>query len=147
METEAFEAVVAPRIILSDRVIRETARAKLSLIGCFDAFISQDFPFQSVPFFATVAITNITAFPKQLNIVLRVETPAGHVVASSQAQVTKKPDAPHIPRHGLIEVVFPFATVRFDSPGVFDLVCLVSNEVLAKRQFEVRSVTIAPQQS
>jgi len=147
METDTFEAVVAPRIILSDRVIREDGTGKLSLIGCFDAFISQDFPFQSVPFFASVAITNITGFPKQLNIVLRIETPEGHVVASSQVQLTKKPDAPQIPRHGVIDVIFPFATVRFDSPGVFDLICLVSNEVIAKRQFEVKPLTSSPQQT
>jgi hypothetical protein len=145
METEAFEAVVAPRITLSDRVIREEGTGKLSLIGCFDAFIGQSFPFQSVPFFVTVTITNIRSFPKQLDIVVRIETSAGHVMASSQAQVTKKPDAPPIPRHGTIDVVFPFPPVRFDSPGVFNLVCLVNNEPLATRQFDVRSTTVAQQ--
>jgi hypothetical protein len=144
---ETFEAVVAPRIILSDRVIREEGTGKVSLIGCFDAFISQAFPFQSVPFFATVAVTNIIGFPNQLDVVLRIETPAGHVVASSQAQLTKRPDASALPRHAIIEIVFPFGTVRFDNPGVFDLVCLVSNEVLARRQFEVKPVTVNPQQA
>ena len=90
METEAFEAVVAPRIILSDRVIREEGTGKLSLIGCFDGFVGQSFPFQSIPFFVTVTLTNIRSFPKQLDIVVRIETPAGHVMASSQAQVTKR---------------------------------------------------------
>jgi hypothetical protein len=145
METEAFEAVVAPRIILSDRVIREEGTGKLSLIGCFDAFIGQSFPFQSVPFFVTVTITNIRSFPKQLDIVVRIETSAGHVMASSQAQVTKKPDAPQIPRHGAIDVIFPFSPVRFDGSGVFNLVCLLSNEPLATRQFEVKSTTVAQQ--
>src|SRR4026209_956277 len=107
METEAFEAVVSPRIILSDRVIREEGTGKISLIGCFDAFISQGFPYQSPPFFVSVALTNIRKFPKQLDIVVRIETPAGHVMASSQAQATKKPDAPEIPRHGVVDVVFP----------------------------------------
>jgi hypothetical protein len=147
METEAFEAVVAPRIILSDRVIREEGTGKLSLIGCFDGFLGQTFPFQSVPFFVTVTITNIRSFPKQLDIVVRIETTAGHVMASSQAQVTKKPDAPPIPRHGIIDVVFPFPPVRFDSPGVFNLVCLVSNEPLATRQFDVKSITTTAQQT
>jgi hypothetical protein len=147
METEAFEAVVAPRIILSDHVIREEGTGKLSLIGCFDALIGQTFPFQSAPFFVTVTITNITSFPKQLNIVVRIETSAGHVMASSQAQLTKKPDAPQIPRHGTIDVVFPFPPVRFDSPGVFNLVCLVSNEPLATRQFDVKPMTTTAQQT
>jgi len=147
METEAFEAVVAPRMILSDRVIREEGTGKLSLIGCFDTFIGQSFPFQSVSFFVTVTITNVRSFPKELNIVVRIETSAGHVMASSQAQVTKKPDAPQIPRHGAIDVVFPFPPVRFDSAGVFNLVCLVSNEPLATRQFEVKSITTTAQQS
>src|SRR5215211_1879654 len=117
METEAFEAVVAPRIILSDRVIREEGTGKLSLIGCFDGFVGQSFPFQSIPFFVTVTLTNIRSFPKQLDIVVRIETSAGHVMASSQAQVRKKPDVPQIPRHGTIDVIFPFPPVRFDSPG------------------------------
>lgn len=142
---ETFEAVVAPRIILSDRVIREEGTRKVSLIGCFDAFISHIFPFQSVPFFATVAITNIIRFPEQMDVVLRMESSAGHVFASSQAQLSKKPEAPQIPRSAVIEIVFPFATVRFENPGVFDLVCLVSNEVLARRQFEVRSITAVEQ--
>ena len=144
---EAFEAVVAPRIILSDRVIREEGTGKLSLIGCFDGFLGQTFPFQSVPFFVTVSITNITRFPDQLDVVVRIENPAGHVIASSQAQVTKKPDAPPIPRQAIIDIVFPFNPVRFDNSGVFDLVCLVSNEVLAKRQFDVKPITITPQQT
>jgi hypothetical protein len=147
METEAFEAVVAPRIILSDRVIREAGTGKLSLIGCFDGFVSQSFPFQSTAFFVTVSLTNIRSFPKQLDIVVRIETSAGHVMASSQAQVTKKPDAPQLPRHANIEVVFPFPPVRFDSPGVFNLVCLVSNEPLATRQFDVKSMTTTAQES
>lgn len=145
---ETFEAVVAPRIILSDRVIREEGTGKVSLIGCFDSFISQTFPFQSVPFFVTVGVTNIIGFPAQLNVVLRIESPgSGHVVASSQVDLTKKPDAPSMPRHAVVEIVFPFPTVRFDAPGVFDLVCLVSNEVLARRQFEVKPLTVSPHQA
>ncbi len=144
---ETFEAAVAPRIILSDRVIREEGTGKISLIGCFEAFLAPGFPFGSVPFFVTVGVTNIGGFSSQIDIVLRVETLAGHVIASSQAQLTKKPDTPPIPRHAVIEIVFPFPPVRFDNPGVFNLVCLVSNEILSSRQFEVRSVTASPQQA
>jgi hypothetical protein len=142
---ETFEAVIAPRIILSDRVIREEGTRKVSLIGCFEAFISQTFPFQSVPFFVTVGLTNITGFPNQVDVVLRMESAAGHVFASSQAQLSKRPDAPAIPRNAIIEIVFPFPTVRFDAPGWFEVVCLVSNEVLARRQFEVRPLTAVEQ--
>src|SRR5438067_879822 len=139
---EAFEAVLAPRIILSDRVIREEGTGKLSLIGCFDAFLGQSFPFQSVPFFVTVAVTNIANFPDQLNVVLRIETPgSGHVIASSNANLRRNPESPPIPRTGVIEITFPFASVRFDSPGTFDVVCLVSNEPIGKRQVEVKPVT------
>jgi hypothetical protein len=144
---ETFEAVTAPRIILSDRVIREEGTGKLSLVGCFDAFISQGFPFQSFPFFVTVGITNIVRFPDELDVVLRVETEAGHVFGSSSVHLTKKPGAEPLPRHSVIEVVFPFASVRFDSPGIFHLVCLVSNEIIGRRQFEVKPITTSPQQT
>jgi hypothetical protein len=143
---EIFEAVVAPRIILSDRVIREEGTGKVSLIGCFEAFIGPSFPFASVPFFVTVGVTNFGNFPAQIDIVLRIETSAGHVIASSQAQLTKKPESPAIPRYAVVEVVFPFPQVRFENPGIFNLVCLVSNEILSSRQFEVRSMTSGQQQ-
>jgi hypothetical protein len=143
---EIFEAVVAPRIMLSDRVIREEGTRKISLIGCFDAFLSEAFPFQTGPFFATVAITNIVGFKDQADVVLRLESSAGHVFASSQAKITKRPEAPAIPRNAIVEIIFPFGPVRIESPGIFDLVCLVSNEVLARRQFEVRSTTAGPEQ-
>jgi len=146
MDTDAFEAVIAPRIILCDRIIREEGTGKLSLIGCFEGFLSPTFPFQSIPFFVAVAITNITAFPDQIDVVLRMQNTVGHVIASSQAQLTKKPDAPPMPRHANIDIVFPFGPVRFDTPGLYELVCVVSKEELAKRQFEVRPLTANPQQ-
>jgi len=51
-----------------------------------------------------------------------------------------------MPRHANIDVVFPFGAVRFDTPGVYELVCVVSKDELAKRQFEVRPFTASPQQ-
>ena len=96
---EDFEAVIAPRIILSDRVIREEGSRKLSLIGCFDALFSPTFPFIAGPFFATVGISNIVSFPNELNVVVRVETSTGHVVASSAVLVQKVANAPPPPRN------------------------------------------------
>jgi hypothetical protein len=132
---------------LSDRVIREEGTGKLSLIGWFDAFITENFPFQSVPFFVTVAVTNIAKFPDELNVVLRIETPGtGHVIASSNANLRRNPESPPIPRSGVIEITFPFQSIRFDSPGAYDVVCLVSNEPIGKRQVEVKPITARPNQ-
>jgi len=62
MASDAFEAVIAPRIIICDRVIREEGTGKLSLIGCFEGFIGPTFPFLSVPFFAVVASQTLPPF-------------------------------------------------------------------------------------
>jgi hypothetical protein len=140
---EVFEPALSPRLVLSDRVIREEGTGKLSLIGCFEMFLAPAFPFHAPLFFVTAGITNIIGTPEEMNITVRIEDPeSGHVIASSAVKMTKPPGyTPDFPRDGVLEIPLPFDKVRFEVPATYSVVCLFSNEVIGSRLFAVRALT------
>jgi hypothetical protein len=125
-------------LIFSDLVIREQGTKKFSLIGCFNNYSSNTFPFIVPGFFATALISNIKGNHESLNVTLRVEAPeSGHVLTSTSATVrlimgvTFSGDE-------VLDLPFPLRQFVVQEPGVYQILVLVNNEKIGSRPLGIQ---------
>jgi hypothetical protein len=140
MDTQ--EPTIVAGIVLADHIIREAGSGKLSLIGCFSRFNLSQFPAKIDRFNIYAGITNMRGIVSKFNATCRIEMAGtGHVIGSTSAEVGITPGAPPFSPDFVFDVVFPFEGSVFFSAGIHDIVVLVDNEVIGKRQISVIQVT------
>jgi hypothetical protein len=131
-------------IFFCDSVIQEAGTGKHSLIGCFNQWNSNRFPFNVPPFYAFISFTNIKGkFEKPLNVTVRIEDPNSGLVLSNVSALlgATNPDYQFL---GFEVVQMPILLMPFPiyAPGAFSLVVLLNNEKIGHRDLIVSSVTI-----
>src|SRR5260370_685419 len=78
-----IEPTLTPNINFSDSIIREQGSGKLTLVGTFQRFNVQQFPFQPAPFFVTVALANLRGKLQGFKMSVRLQhKSSGHVIFS-----------------------------------------------------------------
>jgi hypothetical protein len=129
-----IEPAIPLNIILSDSVIREEGTRKFSFIGTFDQFNVASFPFQPVPFFVTVCLSNFRGKLNGYKIALRLEEKSsGYVVASAGGEIGSTSE---LRPTDTIQVPFQLTGI-FHSHGVYSIVVLADSEPLGSRDFLV----------
>lgn len=133
---------VVVAIVFSDLVIREQGTGKCSLIGCFNQWNIQYFPFALPTFYATVMLTNFRGkFNKPLNITVRIEDPQnGHVLHSMSGNVNAPPEF-DFTGHEVVDIPFPVASFSIPKSGVYSAVILANNEKIGSRTISVNAIT------
>lgn len=136
------EPSICPAIIFSDGVICDRGTGKHTLVGCFQIINSQQFPFNSPPFFVTSVFSNLRGKLKEnLNAVMRIEeAKSGHIVHSVGADMGF-PKETTIDPNTAFEVPFAFPPCLFRIAGNYKVVFLINNEVIGSRNLVVQSVT------
>jgi hypothetical protein len=133
-----IEPTVIPNINFSDGVIREQGTGKLTLIGTFQHFNVQQFPFQPAPFFVTVALANLRGKLQGFKIAIRLQDKSsGHVVASTSGEIGS---AAELKSTDIIQVPFQITGI-FHSPGIYSLVVLAQSEEIGSCDLLVKPVT------
>ena len=129
-----IEPVITPNVNFSDGLLREHGTGKISLIGTFDRLFSPKFPFQPMPFFVTVALTNFKGKLDKFKIAIRIEDKSsGYVVASASGEIgSENPVKPT----DTIQMPFQLTGV-FQSPGLYTVVILAENEPIGSRDLYV----------
>ena len=143
---ETSEPALVPGIIFCDYVIREQGSGKLTLVGCFQAFVFKEFPAKKNRFFVVVGVTNLRGQIKEINITARIEdSKSGHVLASASGKLefTGEGEMPMIQPMNVIELPLPINEITFPAAGTYSAVVLVDNEEISRRNFPVLSVTSA----
>src|SRR4051812_27796774 len=83
-----IEPTLIPNINFSDGVIREQGTGKLTLIGTFQHFNVDKFPFQPPPFCVTIVLANLRGRLQGFKVAIRLqEKSSGYVVASSSGEI------------------------------------------------------------
>jgi hypothetical protein len=126
-------------ITFADMVIQQVGTGKYSLIGCFNQYFSNGFPFIVPPFITFVSITNVKGkFEKQISVTARFEdSKTGHVLANVTALVgTTQPDYQFAGTE-VIEVPFPLPQFPVAQPGVYSIVVLMNNELIGRRNLPI----------
>jgi hypothetical protein len=135
-----IEPVLTPNITFSDNVICEQGTNKFSLIGTFHQFITPQFPFQPLPFFVTVTVSNITG-PVDAKVAVRLEDKSsGYVVASAAGEMRAGPD---LKSKTVSQWVFRLTGV-FPAAGEYSLTVLVDSRAFASRDLPVILTTDLP---
>ena len=133
-----IEPTLPANINFSDGVLREEGTRKLTLIGTFQHFNVQQFPFQPAPFYVTVALANLRGKLQGFKITIRLEDKSsGHVVASASGEIGSTAE---LKPTDTIQVPFQITGV-FHSPGVYSLVVLAQNEQIGSCDLVVKPVT------
>jgi hypothetical protein len=135
---------VAVSIILSDLVIKEQGTGKTSLIGIFNNLGVPHFPFPTPSFYATVALTNLTASAvKEFNIVIRIEDPLTGGVLTNVGGNIKFQEPFVLTKEMTFEVSFPVLPFLIPKPGNYEVLILVNNNPAGKRLFVINAITAA----
>jgi hypothetical protein len=139
-----IEPIITPNIVLSDGVIREHDTGKYTLVGTFDQFNPPNFPFQPMPFFITVSLSNFRGKLNGYKIAIRIEEKSsGYVVASAGGEIGSTKD---LKPTDTVQVPFQL-TGSFHSPGLYTVVVLAGSEHIGSRDFTVNSPrSVAPPQ-
>ena len=133
-----IEPTLPANINFSDAVVREEGTRKLTLIGTFQHFNVQQFPFQPAPFYVTVALANLRGKLQGFKIAIRLEEKSsGHVVASSSGEIGSTAE---LKPTDTLQVPFQITGI-FHSPGVYSLVVLAQNEQIGCCDLVVKPVT------
>ena len=128
-------------IIFSDLVIREQGTGKFSMIGCFNNYRSNAFPFVVPNFYVTVIVTNVKGKFEKLEITARIEHPkSGHVLHSVAGGLRLK-EGVELDGLECIEVPFPVIQCVVPEPGTYSFVVLVNNEKVGSRPFIIGSLS------
>ena len=135
------EPVVISAIMLSDHVLREAGSNKLSLIGCFATWNAPAFPFPCPPFFITPFLSNFRTVSGTIEVTVRIETPAKHVVWSAMAKIDFRASPETTPPDALIDIPFQAVGVSFPQAGRYTIRVFVDSDEIAYRDFTVRPVT------
>jgi hypothetical protein len=140
MADRNFEPV-AVSIMLSDLVICEQGTGKNSLVGCFNNFNFPHFPFPTIPFYVTVALTNLLPSIESYDVIVRIEDPKnGNVLRSSGTHVQLgEPIA--LVKETVLEVPVPIMPFLVPQPGHYLILVLVNNENAGKRLLTISSIT------
>lgn len=129
--SEQFEATIPSYIIFSNLVIKEQGSNKLSLIGTFQHFIVEKYPFRTPHFFVTVTLTNLRGKLENEKVTVRVEQQGtGFVLCSLTADLNSSRD---VTRDTGIEVPFPIPHMLVPAAGLYDVVVLLNNNVVGQR--------------
>ena len=146
---DIYEPVLVNSIILSDLVIREQGTNKISLIGCFNQFNANKFPFNTPPFFVTAAITNITGKVEgAMSVTAIVEEPkSGHVLSSTPGRLQFSKDSPPIPNSMIFEIPFPVVPFTIPKAGNYAVKVLFNNQELGKRPLTVNQLKARPKKT
>ena len=143
---DIYEPVLVYSIILSDLVIREQGTNKISLIGVFNQFNANKFPFSTPPFFITASITNITGkIDGVISVTALVEDPnSGHVLSSTPGRLQFSKESPPIPNNMIFEIPFPVVSFSIPKAGLYSIKILFNNEELGKRSLMVNQFKARP---
>ena len=143
---DIYEPVLVSSIILSDLVIREQGTNKISLIGCFNQFNANKFPFNTPPFFITGSITNISGkVDGVINVTALIEDPnSGHVLSSTPGRLQFSKESPPIPNHMVFEIPFPVVPFTIPKAGIYSVKILFNTQELGKRSLTVNQVKARP---
>ena len=143
---EIYEPVIVSSIILSDLVIREQGTNKISLIGCFNQFNANKFPFNTPPFFITSSITNLTGkIEGVINVTAIVENPhSGHVLSSTPGRLQFSKDSPPIPNNMIFEIPFPVVPFSIPKAGIYSVKILFNKQELGSRSLTVNQLKARP---
>lgn len=134
---------ICSSIVASDAVIREEGTGKLTLVGCFQNFAAQKFPFKGPPFFITPFITNLEGRFAELHIACRIEDPeSAHVIASTGGKLTLRDEAPPLVRAVELEIPLPFQGVVFPTAGQYKVVVLLNKDEIGHRFLIVQALTL-----
>jgi hypothetical protein len=133
-----IEPTLPANINFSDGVIREEGTRKLTLVGTFQHFNVQQFPFQPAPFYVTVALANLRGKLQGFKLAIRLEDKSsGQVVASASGEIGSTAE---LKPSDTIQVPFQITGV-FHSPGIYSLVVLAQNEQIGSCDLVVKPVT------
>ena len=143
---DIYEPVLIYSIVLSDLVIREQGTNKISLIGCFNQFNANKFPFNTPPFFITASITNLTGkIEGVINVTAIVENPhSGHVLSSTPGRLQFSKESPSIPNNMIFEIPFPVVSFTVSKAGVYSVKILFNNQELGQRALTVNQLKARP---
>jgi len=137
-----IEPIITPNIVLSDSVIREQDTGKFSFVGMFDQFNPPHFPFQPVPFFVTVSLSNFRGKLNAYKIAIRIEDKSsGYVVASAGGEIGSTKD---LKPTDTLQIPFQLTGI-FHSPGLYTAVVLAGSEQIGSRDFTVNPPRSAAQ--
>ena len=133
-----IEPTITPNINFSDGVIREQGTGKLTLVGTFQHFNVQQFPFQPAPFFVTVTVANLRGKLQGFKMAIRLQDKSsGYVVASSSGEIGSTVD---LKPTDAIQVPFQITGV-FHSAGIYSLVVLAESEEIGSCDLVVKPIT------
>jgi hypothetical protein len=136
-----LEPILTPNITFSDGIIREHGSNKLTLIGTFHQFTVQQFPFQPVPFFVTVCVSNLRGKLQNFKIAIRIEDKSsGYVVASAGGEVGTTNE---LKPFDAVQLPFQLTGV-FHSAGLYSVVVLMQSEPIGSRDLPVNSISNVP---
>jgi hypothetical protein len=138
---ESEPTLVSP-IIFADMVIRELGTGKPSLIGCFHQFAFPQLPARIGRFFTMISVTNMRGEMPELHATCRIDLaqnaqPIASVSAKLALDARFQPLTPKM----IFDIPFPFANVTFPSAGQYVVVVLINTEEVARRNFDVATVT------
>lgn len=126
-------------IILSDLVIQEQGTGKISLIGCFNNYNSNRFPFVS-GFFVTVILTNLKGKIDQIQVTIRIENQKTGFVLTNVAGGGKVKEGVVLTGNECIECPLPVPQCVFQTPDVYSVVVLVNGDKIGSRPFLVGQI-------
>jgi hypothetical protein len=133
-----IEPVLTSNVNFSDGVIREEVSGKLTLVGTFDHFNANQFPFQAPPFFVTVALANFRGKLDGYKIALRIEEKSsGLVVASAGGEIGSKRD---LKPTDSVQIPFHLTGIVFGSEGLYAVVVLAQSDHIGSRDLTVNKV-------
>lgn len=134
-------------ILFSDLVIRENGTGKISMIGCFNQYMSNGFPFVVPPFFVTAILTNIKGKTNNaFNITIRVEDSTnGHVLTSISGKAVPT-GSQEMSGLEVLEFPCPMPQFAIPSPGKYMVEVLVDNDKVGSRPLMINSLTQNPPQ-
>lgn len=135
-------------ITLCDTVIQQAGTGKHSLIGCFNQYNSNMFPFIVPPFFTFISITNIKGkYDKQISVTVRIEDPTtGHVLSNVTGLIGVAIPDFQFTGSEVIEVPCPMPQFPVTKPGTYSIVVLMNNEQIGRRNLLVNSITAGQSQ-
>ena len=139
---DVYEPVLVDSIIFSDMVIREQGTNKISLIGCFNQFNVNSFPFNAPPFYITTSITNIKGkITGVINVTAIIEhTETGHVLVSVPGRLQFSENSPPISNNMIFEIPFPVVPFQIPKAGLYSVKILFNSQELGKRSLTVNQI-------